>query len=260
MINRNTYDGDLEEIESVRYINTNKILYNNYFKLLNLDINTSFVVRVSSNRFSELSKKIVKTRSDAYAITNCSQRLIDFINKNKYVDENILLTYKDEYTFVPQSGISIKLPDSQKYQILKLTPKSFFNLFSNFELGAGASLFCKRDNELYKNEALLSGWFTNITKMKECFLELNLSNDFLQNKKECQEIKSFSENKIRELILTNNELKKKIFNGAGLYEEPYTAYYFYQNKTISPLNFIDFLITTGSGRSRGDYTIVLKPK
>ena len=208
----------------------------------------------------KLSKKIVKTRADAYAITNCSKHLISFINNNKYVDENILSTYKDEYDTVPKSGLSIKLSDSKKYQILKLTPNSFQTLFSNFELGAGASLFCKRDTELYKNETLLSGWYTNSTKMKKYFKELYLSDNFLQNKQECQKIKSFSEKKIYDLILKHIDLQQKIFNGAGLYNEPYTAYYFYQDKNITQLNFIDFCITTGSGRSRGDYTIVLKPK
>ena len=136
MINRNTYDGDLEEIEAIKHINANKILYNdNYFLQLNLNIENSFVVRVTSNHFSKLSKKIVKTRADAYAITNCSKHLISFINNNKYVDENILSTYKDEYDTVPKSGLSIKLSDSKKYQILKLTPNSFQTLFSNFELG-----------------------------------------------------------------------------------------------------------------------------
>ena len=49
------------------------------------------------------------------------------------------------------------------------------------------------------------------------------------------------------------------FNKFGNYEEPYTAHYFMQNNNISKLGYQPFTVTTGSGRSHGDYTIVLKP-
>ena len=65
--------------------------------------------------------------------------------------------------------------------------------------------------------------------------------------------------KIKQLIENSPELQKKIFNGIGLYEEPYTAFYFYHGEDISKLTTIPFNVTTGSGRSKGDYTIVFKP-
>ena len=38
-----------------------------------------------------------------------------------------------------------------KYQIIKINPSSFKKLFSNIELGAGASIYCKNTEELWKN-------------------------------------------------------------------------------------------------------------
>jgi hypothetical protein len=68
-----------------------------------------------------------------------------------------------------------------------------------------------------------------------------------------------SKNKRYNIISTSPELQQKIFNGITLYDEPYTAFYFYHGNDIKELTYIPFTVTTGSGRSRGDYTIVLKP-
>jgi uncharacterized protein YukE len=72
-------------------------------------------------------------------------------------------------------------------------------------------------------------------------------------------IKNYSCKEIDRLINDSDDMKKKIFNGIGLYEEPYTAMYFYHGGNICKLTTIPFNVTTGSGRSKGDYTIVLKP-
>lgn len=57
MVNRNTYDGDNAEIEAVSFINSNKDLFVDYFDNLNISLNNSFVVRVTTHQFSNLSKK-----------------------------------------------------------------------------------------------------------------------------------------------------------------------------------------------------------
>ena len=82
---------------------------------------------------------------------------------------------------------------------------------------------------------------------------------FYLNQQMCKDIKNYSCNKIKQIIDNSPDLQKKIFNGIGLYKEPYTAFYFYQGKDILKLETIPYNITTGSGRSKGSYTIVLKP-
>ena len=42
------------------------------------------------------------------------------------------------------------------------------------------------------------------------------------------------------------------------YKEPYSANYFMQNNILKFLDYIPFHVTTGSGRSHGEYSIILK--
>ncbi len=76
----------------------------------------------------------------------------------------------------------------------------------------------------------------------------------------CKQLKKYAVDLIRENIDYSPELQRKIFNGIGVYQEPYSAYFFMQNNVIKALKYIEYVITTGSGRSHGDYTIVLKPR
>ena len=149
---------------------------------------------------------------------------------------------------------------SDNFQILKVRPDSFYNLFGNYELGAGASLFCMRKEELVKNEPLLAGWKTTPEKMSNYFSSLtNGDLDFYKKQLVCNEIKIYSVKAIKKIIDSDRILQEKIFNGKYLYEEPYSAYYFYHGDCIEELKTLPFYVTTGSGRSHGDYTIVLKP-
>ena len=72
--------------------------------------------------------------------------------------------------------------------------------------------------------------------------------------------KNYSCTEIKRMIEESLELQKKIFNKIGLYEEPYTAFYFYHGDDISQLTTIPFNVTTRFGRSKGEYTIVFKLK
>ena len=85
------------------------------------------------------------------------------------------------------------------------------------------------------------------------------NDDFYLNQDICKDIKNYSCIKIKKMIDESRDLQMKIFNGITLYEEPYTAFYFYHGDKIVELTTIPFNVTTGSGRSHGDYTIVLKP-
>lgn len=259
MSNRGTYEGNIQEIDDVIYMNSHKEEFYNYFSIFSNIINDLWVVRVTTNQYSNLTKKVVKTRSDAFLIESYSDELNNFAKSNLLLDENILLKFAGKYKKIPKSGISIKLDDSKNFQILKVGPSSFYALFSNTELAAGASLFCLKDIELEKNDPLLKGWNTTPQKMIDYYKDLNLSSNFYLNKGECTKIKHYAIKEIKMQIDESIDLQKKIFNGIGIYDEPYCAYYFLQNRKILTLNYIPFSVTTGSGRSHGDYTIVLKP-
>ena len=76
----------------------------------------------------------------------------------------------------------------------------------------------------------------------------------------CDKIKKYSNSKIEEIINNNKEISDFMFNGIGNFEEPFTVHYLYENGELKDDCFIPFKPTTGSGRSKGTFTIVIKPK
>lgn len=257
---KGTLEGNIYEIQFVKTFNSNKQQFTNYLNNFS-QTNNLWMIRVTSNQFSKLSNKKVFTRADCY-LAKINANINNLLIQNSYyLSEEILDDNKIIYEKIPFSGISIKMTTSENFQILKLTPHSFKMLFDSYELGAGASLFCMKKNELEKNPNLITGWNSSISAMTEYFFEYTKGNNlFYLNEEICKQIKIYSCQKIKNIVENSIELQRKIFNGIGLYEEPYTALYFYHGNDLLPLTTIPFNVTTGSGRSKGDYTLVFKPK
>ncbi len=256
---RGTYDGDKDEIKFVAEFNSNKSRFNNYLKNFSQYQNL-WMVRVTTKQLSKLSNRKVFTRSDCY-LASIDSDIRALLMENDYLlSEDILNSKGIEYIKIPYSGVSVKMTTSNSFQILKVGPNSFYLLFKSYELGAGASLFCMRDNELYKNIDLIEGWNSSLKKMATYFKNFT-DNDknFYLNKSICKNIKNFSCAQIKSMIENDKQLQLKIFNGVYLYDEPYTAFYFYHGNNLDELSTLPFNVTTGSGRSKGEYTIVLKP-
>lgn len=258
-MSRGTYEGDIDEIKFVKRFNKNKEHFHIYVQKFNTFTNY-WMVRVTTKQFSKLSNQKVFTRADAY-LAKFNTDITGILKESDYyLTEDVLNKKNIGYEKIPYSGISVKMTDSSNYQILKVGPNSFAALFNNYELGAGASLFCLRENELNKNEALIYGWKTTPQNMALFFNDFtNGDLNFHLNQEVCKQIKNFSCKKIEDEINSSQELQEKIFNGKDLYDEPYTAWFFYHGEEIAELKSIPFSVTTGSGRSHGDYTIVLKP-
>ena len=256
---KGTYEGDKDEIKFVARFNSNKSIFTTYLSKFENYCNL-WMIRVTTKQMSKLSGKKVFTRSDCY-LASIDDDITDLLEENDYyLDEDILATKRIRYTQVPYSGVSVKMTTSKNFQIYKTGPNSFKTLFNSYELGAGASLFCMRENELDKNPDLIEGWKSSIDKMTTYFSQFTKGNKyFYLDQQICKEIKNYSCEEIKHQIENSTELQRMIFNGVGLYEEPYTAFYFYHGEDILQLTTIPFNVTTGSGRSRGNYTIVLKP-
>ena len=271
-MNRGTFSGDIAEIEFVKLFNAEK--ESNKFKEYieqfdSYSINDIYMVRVTTKQYSKLSNQNVMTRADTYLMKSEDPKLKNILRENKnYLDEGILNDSNIKYAPIGYSGVSVKMSDSNKFQILKLTPDSFYKLFKEYELGAAASIYCQKEEELSKNDMVCAGWHTSkneiINKYCKDLPSLNcLLNENLSKFDEImiyKELKSFSNNRIAEIIDKDKHLQEIIFNGYHIYDEPYSASYFYKGETIKKLNYIPFWITTGSGRSKGNFTIVLKPK
>lgn len=271
-MNRGTFSGDIAEIEFVKLFNTEK--ESNRFKEYidqfdSYNINDIYMVRVTTKQYSKLSNQNVMTRADTFLIESSDLKMNKVLSENNYyLDEDILKNHSISYTPINYSGISVKMSDSSRFQILKLTPDSFYKLFKEYELGAAASIYCQKEEELSKNDMVCAGWHTSkqeiINKYCKELPSLNcLLNKDLSKFDEIiiyKELKWFSNNRIAEIIDNDKYLQEIIFNGYHIYEEPYSAGYFYKGDTIKKLNYIPFWVTTGSGRSKGNFTIVLKPK
>ena len=208
------------------------------------------------------------TRADTYLINSTDQKIQKLLIENDYyIDENLLTKHNINYNFIKFSGISIKMSDSSNFQILKLTPESFYSLFGEYDLGAGASIYCLKEEELIKNELVFNGWKTsknNVIKKYSAelpdLIKLNNNINTSEQLHIYKQLKDFSNKRIAEIINKDKYMQEVIFNGFHIYEEPYSASYFYHGQQIEKLDYIPFTITTGSGRSKGNFTIVLKPK
>lgn len=256
---KGTYDGDKDEIRFVASFNSNKLEYRDYLAKFSKDTKL-WMVRVTTKQYSTLSGRKVFTRSDCY-LAYIPSDITELLKANDYfLSEDILAKNRIAYDKIPYSGISVKMTTSIKYQILKTGPNSFNHLFGSYELGAGASLFCTKEIELHKNPDLISGWNSTIERMTTYFKKFTNGNKgFYLNLDTCKKIKNYSCSEIKRMIEDSKDLQSKIFNGVTLYKEPYTAFYIYKGNKIEELTTIPFYVTTGSGRSHGDYSIVLKP-
>ena len=184
------------------------------------------------------------------------------LDNNYWLDEDVI-DGLDVLT-INGSGISCKRPLSRFFTYDKLSVNSFNRLFNDSVLGSGISLFVK-DSDLSFNTKVLEGWGVEenelIDKYKEILISsgINESDISLTNKDVCKIIKSESINEAMDYIKNNKAVSEAIFYGKGLFKEPYTASFIYFGGGIS-VNYIPkFSITTGSGRHKGVFTIVIKP-
>ena len=202
--------------------------------------------------FGKINKSKVLPKADVFLIQS-EEIYLDSLQKKNY-----LLTEEDlskiKFKYIEKSGISVKRPDSKKYQILKMVPNTFFKIFGNYELGAGASIYCLKENELEKNKSVLKGWHSSEKKVLEFFDEKEL------NLEVCKKIKKKSNTLIKKEIESKNKISDFVFKGVGNFEEPFLATWFYEKGLLKKAVKIPFVITTGSGRSKGNFTIVVKPK
>lgn len=256
MTNRGTAEGTEEEINFVKRLNKKEDMA--LWKTLSLDSKTHYAVHVLYHKFGKINQKKVKPKSDLYIAKGIvPQDILE--ERDFYLNENDVETFN----LVPISGtgISVKLITSKKYQITKLHPNTFNKIFGSYELGAGASIYCSKEKDLEKNDAVIKGWYSNtkdfINFFKQAGIDINDDNIDLKTAKE---IKKCSNLKIEETIKNNKEISDFIFNGIGNFEEPFTVHYLYANGELKDDCYIPFKPTTGSGRSKGTFTIVIKPE
>ena len=256
MRNRGTAEGTEEEINFVKLLNRKEDTA--LWETLNLDSKTHYAIHVLYHKFGKINQKKVKPKADVYIAKGIvPQDILE--ERDFYLNEDDVETFN--LVPIAGTGISVKLITSKRYQITKLHPNTFNKIFGSYELGAGASIYCRKEKDLEKNDAVINGWYSNTKDFIDFFKKAGIDiNDEGMDLETANEIKKYSNLKIEEIINNNKEISDFIFNGIGNFEEPFTVHYLYENGKLKDDCFIPFKPTTGSGRSKGQFTIVIKPK
>lgn len=251
-MNKGTSEGTEEEIKFVKELNKNK--NSKYWDIIKSSFSKRnlFAIHVIYEKYGRINEKKIKPKADIFlAYGEVNESVLR--EKDYYLNEDNLKELK--FTPVNHTGISIKRSDSNRYQIIKMNPSTFKKIFGNYELGAGASIYCKREEELEKNDSVIKGWKIDNGKFNAYF-KINGKS----GRNVLQEIKKLSTRKIYEMIAQTKTISDFIFMGVGNFWEPYTATWFYEKGVLKRAEKFPFAVTTGSGRSHGDFTIVIKPK
>jgi len=259
MRNKGTKEGTAQEIEFVKTLNKKEDL--SYWESLSLNPTNHYAIRVITKKYGKLNGSKILPKADAFiAKGSVDSKYLQL--KDYFLDEKDVAKFNLEP--IAKSGISIKRVDSKKYQIIKMSPSTFKKLFGSNILASGASIYCNKENEFTKNIELLKAWGISEKEFLNYFnqqinIELKSVTD-ATSKVNLKLIKKFSNDEIAKIINTNKNNSDFIFFGIGNFEEPFTAHWLYEHGEFKANYVIPFTVTTGSGRSKGVYTVVLKPK
>ncbi len=265
MLNMSTdspYWGQDSEFNLTKELNRNK--NHKFWKILlpkELNLDTYYIVQVDSNIMSTLNSKKVKAKSDAFVVKAELER--DFLIKHEYLLLESLLA-GIEYEKIQNSGISIKKKDSNKYTIQKLSYHSFESLFKDANINSGiiflSLLFYEKDTELYKNDQIIKDFNLIPNEFIKKVNDIFATEFKVLDKETISIIRTLSQGKLKSIISDSRKIKEMIFMGKGCFNEPYSATFIYKHGNLSQDFFTDIAITTGSGRSKGEYNIAIKPR
>jgi len=251
---KGTKEGNDEEIDFVK--NYNKGGHKQVDKLLGIKRDNVYAIRVTQKKFGKINGNKILCKADVFlAKGSINKEYLEALNY--YLDESVS---DFEFKPIPFTGISVKRKDSRIYTIMKISPPTFKKVFGSNVLAAGASLYCRKEDEFYKNKHVLNGWGVTTNEIIKYFSPLISGQNDLIDKEKLGLIKKLSNQEIHNTILNNKKIRDLCFQGKGNFQEPYTASLIFKNNQITKNIVEQFVITTGSGRSRGDFTIVLKPK
>ncbi|MEZ7741027.1 hypothetical protein O3794_05560 [Gemella sanguinis] len=265
--NKGSYEGDIEEFNLSKIMNKNK--NHKFWKFLSKKLNLSpvknyYIVKVSGNKYSKNVNKKVMCKTDNYIIQTDTAISKHFLLKNEYqITENDLKNI-GKYNIVSKSGISVKQKDSKSYTITKMTIDSFRSAFNSYiediDFYILALILYSDKKQVTKNKKIAKDLNIDETIFCKYFnSRLKLSIENLQDFKSLSELSKLIKNKIKNTIDNNKTLKNSIFKGTDWFDEPYCINYIYAYGSLTDNIFIPYHIDNGSGRSKGNYTIIIKP-
>ena len=222
-----------------------------------------FAIRVTKKVPSKKLGHLANAKADVYiASGKLEQSLLEdkkfFLTDDDV--EDIGLSRKEG------TGISVKKLGSNTYTIHKWGPASFKKIFGSYELGAGISIYRNRSNELVKNDALLSGWKTSWKEFEDYFSDTDnikilkdKSAKSDDRKEVAKKVATYSIKIAEDMIRSDANISDHVFCGSNDFDEPYNATWLFAYGILVRAIPFPFKVTTGSGRTKGVYTVVVKP-
>ena len=251
--------GKLQEIAFVQLLNKKEKL--TYWQQLGLNPKEHYAIRVKYQKYGTLNQRKVWAKADAFIAKGSVPQHYLKLN-NYFLNEDDVKKFN--LTPVEQTGISVKQPCSSHYQIVKMSPSSFQKLFGSNILAAGASLYYKKRKKLSFNQKILKAWgiseedfFTYYAKALHLPID---SVTHIKCQKCLKKIKRYANKEIARTIKSNQRISDFIFYGIGNFKEPFTAPWLFAHGEFRKNHRMAFSVSTGSGRSRGKCTIVIKPR
>lgn len=263
---RSKISGINAEYELVSFLNKNRTGQNpiwNYIKSnLNLVDDNLYAIRVSHQVYSEYLGQTIYPKSDVFICkADIPEEMLETIGYA--LDEDIATEYEIDIEPIKDSGISCKIPTSNKFTYAKISATNFAKIFGDRLYGAGASIFVKGD-DIKLNSGILKAWNVSESDFVELLLKIpNVENhNSIQSIKEEEWsiIKTYCNNQIENSIRQDSNISKMIFTGEGLFENPYFAPFIFSQGILKKNEVpMSFNVTTGSGRHKGKFTIIIKP-
>ena len=253
-MNKGTRHGDKAEEDFV--IDFNSGNFRDFVKSFFDREKNLLAVRVTTHQFSNLSKGLVKPKADAFLVSDVNSHFAGSLARN------LLLTEKDLGQFdnrvIANSGISIKRPDSTKYQIHKFTSSSFLTVFGDQYLGAGALIYIDNISKRVENRQIIKGWDLSVDQFESTMSArigisvADVAADYKMVQRHCLD-------EIKRQILSDPRKQDVVFWGRTTFKSPYAAEYTYIDGILGRAEAVDFIVTQGSNRLYSP-TVVVKPR
>lgn len=265
--NVGTFEGDKEEFNMSRLMNKNK--NHKFWDVLSKKCSLCkskedyYIVKVDGNKKSALTNKKVRCKSDNFIIKAKIDG--DYLLQCEYQITENMLKHLDNYEIIDNSGISVKRADSVNYTIIKLTNNTFKEAFEQYvdkiDLIMGGLILYSDKKKISKNSKIIKD--LNITEedLKKFYSKrYNIKGDGILDVDFMRKISKKAKEVVKQVIEENRSLKASLFNGEGWFENPYYINFIFKYGTLTNDVYSNYTISNGSGRSKGKYTIILKPQ
>lgn len=227
------------------------------WNVLNIKNDNAYIVNVSYNQISKLACAKVNPKSDCYAVTISSGQEINLEKRNYVLSEEYLIENNIKFDIISDSGISVKMYRSKNFTYQKISFNAFKNMFKTIasEYFVAALLYVDV-NQLEKNSLIFSTFNTNLGALCKA-LDVDLEQNELNTYKSLKH-KAIVE--IEKIVNNDINVRNMICFGDEVFEPPYVANYIYASGELLTRDSFNkkITVTTGSGRSSGNYTLAFK--